>query len=161
MAGRNLPRCPKHPEIVSVGLLRNPIHVALNEVKGLLTLVESSSRRFFAALRMTRGGFFNNPSVPRKPEPAVRVQSDPESDIEPPRHQEHQVYTGHSRPDPFVSLCLCGELLSRFWGPSAHLTNAEILASLVVINQEDERQTMAATLPRERDSIAVLTNARR
>jgi len=47
----------------SVGLLRNPIHVTLNEVKGLLTLVESSSRRFFAALRMTRGGFFNSPSV--------------------------------------------------------------------------------------------------
>jgi len=52
-------------------------------VKGLLTLVESSSRRFFAeftlsagrrlfaslrvtaseGLRMTRGGFFNNPSL--------------------------------------------------------------------------------------------------
>jgi hypothetical protein len=32
-------------------------------VKGLLTLVESSSRRFFAALRMTRGGFFNSPTV--------------------------------------------------------------------------------------------------
>jgi hypothetical protein len=44
-------------------LLRNPIHVTLNEVKGLPTLVESLSRRFFAALRMTRGGFFNNPSV--------------------------------------------------------------------------------------------------
>jgi hypothetical protein len=24
----------------------------------------------------------------------------PESDIEPPRHQEHQAYTGHARPDP-------------------------------------------------------------
>jgi len=47
-----------------VGLLRNPIHVTLNEVKGLLTLVESSSRRFFAALRMTRGGFFNSPTLP-------------------------------------------------------------------------------------------------
>jgi hypothetical protein len=46
-----------------VGLLRNPIHVTLNEVKGLLTLVESTSRRFFAALRITRGGFFNSPSV--------------------------------------------------------------------------------------------------
>ena len=24
----------------------------------------------------------------------------PESDIEPPRHEEHQAYTGHFRPDP-------------------------------------------------------------
>jgi hypothetical protein len=47
----------------AVGLLRNPVHVTLNEVKGLLTLVESSSRRFFAALRMTKGGFFNGPAV--------------------------------------------------------------------------------------------------
>ena len=44
------------------GLLRNPIHVtpstssgqALNEVKGLLTLVESSSRRFFAEFTLER-----------------------------------------------------------------------------------------------------------
>ncbi len=48
----------------TVGLLRNPSHVTLSEVKGLLTLVESPSRRFFAALRMTRGGFFNSPTVP-------------------------------------------------------------------------------------------------
>ena len=67
----------------TVGLLRNPIHVNLNEVKGLLTLVESSSRRFLAeftlsagrrlfaslrvtaseGLRMTRGGFFNSSTV--------------------------------------------------------------------------------------------------
>jgi hypothetical protein len=47
----------------TVGLLRNPVHVTLNEVKGLLALVESSSRRFFAALRMTKGGFFNSPTV--------------------------------------------------------------------------------------------------
>jgi hypothetical protein len=46
-----------------VGLLRNPIHVTLNEVKGPLILAESSSRRFFAALRMTRGDFFNSPTV--------------------------------------------------------------------------------------------------
>ena len=46
-----------------MGLLKNPIYVTLNEVKGLLTLVESSSRRFFAALRMTRGGFFNSPAM--------------------------------------------------------------------------------------------------
>gem|GEM_PF-6654549 len=47
----------------NLGLLRNPIHVTLNEVKGLLTLVESSSRRFFAAFRMTKGGFFNSPNL--------------------------------------------------------------------------------------------------
>ncbi len=35
-----------------------------NEAKGLLTLAVSSSRRFFAALRMTRGGFFNSPTEP-------------------------------------------------------------------------------------------------
>ncbi len=46
----------------AMGLLRSPTHVT-NEVKGLLTLVESSSRRFFAALRMTRGGFFNSPAM--------------------------------------------------------------------------------------------------
>jgi len=60
-----MPRCPEASRNgVIVGLLRNPIHVTLNEVKGLLTPVESSSRRFFAALRMTRGGFFNGPIVP-------------------------------------------------------------------------------------------------
>jgi len=47
----------------NLGLMRNSIHVTLNEVKGLLTLVESSSRRFFAALRMTRGGSFNSPNL--------------------------------------------------------------------------------------------------
>jgi hypothetical protein len=46
-----------------VGLLKNPIHVNLNEVKGLLTLVESASRRFFAVLRMTERAFLNNPTV--------------------------------------------------------------------------------------------------
>jgi hypothetical protein len=45
--------------------LKNSTYVTLNEVKGLLTLAESTSRRFFAALRMTRGGFFNSPTVPR------------------------------------------------------------------------------------------------
>ena len=70
-------------ELRTVGLLRNPIHVTLNEVKGLLTLVESTSRRFLAeftlsakilrlclrmtagseGLRMTRGGFFNSPRM--------------------------------------------------------------------------------------------------
>ncbi len=54
----------------TVGLLRNPRHVTLNEVKGLLTLVVSSSRRFFAALRMTSGGFFNSPTVPTELEGA-------------------------------------------------------------------------------------------
>jgi hypothetical protein len=48
----------------TVGLLKNPTHVTLNEVKGLLTLVESSSRRFFAALRMTRGGLLQQPHCP-------------------------------------------------------------------------------------------------
>jgi hypothetical protein len=76
---------------LKVELLRNLIHVtpstgsgqALNEVRGLLTLVELSSRRFFAeftlsagrrlfaslrvtaseGLRMTRGGFFNSPRL--------------------------------------------------------------------------------------------------
>ena len=46
-----------------MGLLKNPVHVTMNEVKGLLTLVESTSRRFFAALRMTRYGFFDSPTV--------------------------------------------------------------------------------------------------
>ena len=44
-----------------MGLLKNPTQVSLNEVKGLLTLVESSSRRFFAALRMTKGGLLQQP----------------------------------------------------------------------------------------------------
>jgi hypothetical protein len=67
----------------TAGLLRNPIHVTPNEVKGILTLVESSSREFFAeftlsakilrlrlrmttgseGLRMTRGDFFNSPNL--------------------------------------------------------------------------------------------------
>jgi len=47
----------------TVGLLKNPIRVTLNEVKGLLTLVESASRRFFAVLRMTERAFFNSPTV--------------------------------------------------------------------------------------------------
>ena len=119
MAGRNLPRCPKHPEIVSVP--DSPASQSLQSECG-----------------PTR-----NPTL---------------------NHQDTKS-TKHTPDIPvrtlFVSLCLCGELLSRFWGPSVYLTNAEILASLVVINQEDERQTMAATPPRERDSIAVLTNARR
>gem|GEM_PF-2837065 len=51
----------------SAGLLRSPTYVTLNGVKGLLASVESSSRRFFAALRMTRGGFFNSPSAPHYP----------------------------------------------------------------------------------------------
>jgi hypothetical protein len=54
-----------------VGLLKNPIRVtpstgsgrALNEVKGLLTLVESASRRFFAVLRTTERTFFNSPAA--------------------------------------------------------------------------------------------------
>jgi len=37
--------------------------VNLNEVKGLLTLVESTLRRFFAALRMTRNGFEHVPGL--------------------------------------------------------------------------------------------------
>jgi len=47
----------------TVGLLRDFTYVTLNEVKGLLTFVEPSSRRFFAALRMTRGGFFSSPNL--------------------------------------------------------------------------------------------------
>jgi hypothetical protein len=47
----------------NLGLMRNSIHVTLNEVKGLLTLVESSSRRLFATLRMTRGGSFYSPNL--------------------------------------------------------------------------------------------------
>jgi len=38
---------------------------ALNEVKGLLTLVESASRRSFATLRMTQRASLNSPAVPR------------------------------------------------------------------------------------------------
>jgi hypothetical protein len=101
------------------------------------------------------------PRDSRKPEPAVRVQSDPNPDIE--GHEDtksKETEPGSSSPISFVSFVLSW-LLCRFQGPSACLTNAGILASLVVTNQEDERQTMAATLPRERDSIAVLTNARR
>ena len=49
--------------LCNLGLSRNPSRVTLNEVNGLLTLVESRSRRFFAALRMTGGGFFNNPNL--------------------------------------------------------------------------------------------------
>jgi len=39
----------------TVGLLRNPAYVTLNEVKGLLTLVESSSRRFLAEFTLSAG----------------------------------------------------------------------------------------------------------
>ena len=57
----------RHGKLGTPGLLKNPIRVTLNEVKGLLTLAESTSRRFFAALRMTRGGFFNSPTLPLFP----------------------------------------------------------------------------------------------
>ena len=70
-----------------MGLLKNPTYVTLNEVKGLLTLVESSSRRLFAeftlsagrrlfaslrvtaseGLRMSKGGLLQQPRRPRNP----------------------------------------------------------------------------------------------
>jgi hypothetical protein len=52
------------PKMGSVGLLRNPALVTLNEAKGLLTLAELGARRFFAALRMTKRGLIQQPRVP-------------------------------------------------------------------------------------------------
>ena len=54
VCGSSLPVLPRY----RVRVLKTPS--CLNEVKGLPTLAVSSSRRFFAALRMTGGGFFNN-----------------------------------------------------------------------------------------------------
>jgi hypothetical protein len=54
----------KNGERGNSGVVEKPIHVALNEVKGLLTLAGSASRRFFAVLRMTERAFFNSPAVP-------------------------------------------------------------------------------------------------
>jgi len=48
----------------TVGLLKNPTHVTLNEVKGLLSPVGSTSRRFFAELRMTERAFLAAPHFP-------------------------------------------------------------------------------------------------
>ena len=87
-------------------LLKNPTHVtpstgsgrALNEVKGLLALVESSSRRFFAeftlsagrrlfaslrvtaseGLRMTRGGLLQQPQIPQMNADCTRCHPDVE-----------------------------------------------------------------------------------
>ena len=70
---REAPRLPPVPVMRwRIGAVEERAHVTLNEVKGLRTPAGSSSRRFFASLRMTRGGFFNSPESrsragPQKP----------------------------------------------------------------------------------------------